>query len=175
MPTTSRPAILALLVVAALGACKRHGGPGDGDLVASGGDVQQDTSVHFGTIDTSLLTNGPGWVRTKPGLMPPNMQPQQLQAPEPPPVDSSRVDSGAPPAAYPPASPPPYPPSPPSPSQRGRRDTTAIPDTLRGNRSPASRDTLSLPDSLARPRGRAAGQPGARRVRPDTAPPDTTS
>ncbi len=96
MQTTLRLAAALSLIVLPAGACHRSGGGaggGSGDNgIFAGGDVVQDTTVRFGPLDTSLLTNGSGWVRTQQGVTPPNMQPQQLQAP-PQPNDSSQPDT----------------------------------------------------------------------------------
>ena len=136
-----------LLISLALGGCKRAR-DAVGQFASSAGAVG-DTTLHFGQIDTSLLTNGPGWVRRQPGVAP-DLTPQQLQAP-------GVADSAATPA--------------------DTANAFAAPDTA-GRPGRARRDTVAdtlrtRSDSLRRPRRDSV--PRRRQpTPPDTTVPDTT-
>ena len=148
------PASAVLFAVLVVGGCKRATEIAT-RYSSSGGDVG-DTTLHFGQLDTTLLTNGSGWVRKQPGVMPDFGPPQQLQAPTA--VDSafSPADSANPPGA----------PDSSRPQPRSRRDS--LPDTLSAN-----------PDTASGRQRRDSSRPGRHPARPDTSPdtgvPDSTS
>lgn len=147
------PASALLLAILALNGCGR-GSEAIERFTSNGGDVG-DTTLHFSRLDTTLLTNGSGWVRKEPGVTPDLGAPQQLQAPQS--VDSAfmRADSELAPGA-----------SDSSASVPSRRRDT-IRDTLR--------DTLAAPPDLPRSRPRRdSTPPRARAVHPDTTVPDST-
>ena len=143
------PASAILLTVVALSGCKRA--TEIASRYNSGGEIG-DTAVHFGRLDTTLLTNGSGWVRRQPGVMPDLGPPQQLQAP-------AGVDSAFAPAD---TAPPPSATDSSAPRSRSRRDS--MPDTL-----------TSAPDSRPPRQRRDSVRPDQRPARPDSSPDTTVS
>lgn len=140
-----------LLISLALGGCKRARDAA-ARLASSDGDVG-DTTLHFGPLDTAILTNGSGWVRREPGVAP-DLPPQQLRAPAMAdsaftPADSTSQEPLAPPTR--------------------RSDADSATRAGRGRR-----DTLT--DTLApRRQRRDSTQPDRGSARPDTTVPDSTS
>lgn len=150
----------SLLLALAVGGCKRAGDAAS--RVASVFGEVGDTTVHFGRLDTSLLTNGSGWVRKEPGVMP-DIPTQQLQAPESPDSAFTPADTAAsPPPSAPDSAPLPAVPESTAAPRRGRRDTLA--DTLR--RRPLVPPVRQRRDSMP-PTTRGS-------ARPDTTVPDST-
>lgn len=143
-----------ILAATALGGCNRARDAAA--RFASAGSIG-DTTLRFGQIDTSILTNGNGWVRKEPGVQPELPPPQQLQAPQG--ADSAFSPADSSPGSSASA------PEPPADStvqlRRGRRDTVS--DTAAPN--PFSPRRRQRRDTLA---------PGRGSARPDTTVPDTT-
>lgn len=138
------PASAILLALVVLSGCRRA--TEVASRYNSAGDIG-DTTLHFGRLDTTLLTNGSGWVRRQPGVMPDLGPPQQLQAP-------AGVDSAFAPAD---TAPPPSGTDSSAVRPRSRRDST--PDTL-----------TSAPDSRPSRQRRDSVRPDQRPARPDTSP-----